>query len=53
MTQKRTLIQWSILHQNTFEKLKNQLTNPPFLKHFNQNLPITECKDGQMQAKLV
>jgi len=43
---KKSPIQWSILHQNAFEKLKNQLTSPPLLKHFNPNLPITIWTDA-------
>ncbi|KAF0711656.1 Retrovirus-related Pol polyprotein [Aphis craccivora] len=43
---KKSPIQWSVLHQNAFEKLKNQLTSPPFLKHFNPNLPITIWTDA-------
>lgn len=35
-----------MLHQNAFEKLKNQLTNPPLLKHFNPSLPITIWTDA-------
>lgn len=43
---KKSPIQWSVLHQNAFEKLKNQLTSPRLLKHFNQNLPITIWTDA-------
>lgn len=43
---KKSPIKWSILHQNAFENLKNHLTSPPLLKHFNPELPIIIWTDA-------
>ncbi|KAL4122483.1 hypothetical protein QTP88_014805 [Uroleucon formosanum] len=43
---KKSPIKWSTLHQDAFEKLKNQLTSPPLLKHFNPDLRIIIWTDA-------
>jgi len=43
---KKSVVNWTEVHQNAFEKLKEQLTNPPLLKHFNPDLPIIIWTDA-------
>jgi len=37
---KKSPVKWLNKHTETFKILKEKLTNPPLLKHFNLNLPI-------------
>lgn len=43
---KNSLVKWGINQQNAFELLKEKLTSPPILKHFNQELEIIIWTDA-------
>jgi hypothetical protein len=43
---KKSLVKWTEIHQYAFEKLKEGLTNPPLLVHFNPLLSIVIWTDA-------
>ena len=43
---KSSPVKWLEEHQKAFEEIKNKLTNPPLLKHFNPSLKIVIWTDA-------
>lgn len=43
---KSSPVKWLEEHQKAFEEIKNKLTNPPLLKHFNPSLKIVVWTDA-------
>jgi len=43
---KKSPVKWLKIHQSTFENIKELLTSPPLLKHFNPALPIIIWTDA-------